>query len=438
MLHSLRFGAVAVAFVLAAEAAGLFSPVIASPSGGTIQVTKSAWDYTQPASNPVSTVTNYAGLALSAMNGAFNSNKAAVCSAIKAKLTSANGMGKGFTAHPENFVCNPGTPPSSLDVSFSGGAFVIVYTITGNYLELTTTTPTVFGSYGDPRFSVLFNSTLTATIPVPTQTAPLAVTSVIGSISGAHLDSHNLPADLIQDLASVVAFFGGPNFQAMGQNALDSQSINLTSSVNTALGQLNLGQVSTQGFSQFLGSMTSSGGNTAMALLAQKPINVPTHGTASAPVIVEWTYGYGAPTGGCAALSASASVQVGPPSAGSPMSPAGTPGTGSGAVTQSGAWQQCAFAVSGLPTGLPIKLTAALNGGWNTTKYKVIGLAPYGDGPGTVTLGNRSMRRSIGSSGLSVSSVSPPAPVVFLLGVRPTGPMHSVRSAPAPFPTRHP
>ena len=428
MLHSLRFVAVAVAFVLAAEATGLFSPVIASPSGGTIQVTKSAWDYTQPASNPVNTVTNYTGLALSAMNGAFNGNKAAVCSAIKAKLTSANGMGKGFTAHPNNFVCNPGTPPSSLDVSFSGGAFVIVYTITGNYLELTTTTPPVFGSYGDPRFSVLFNSTLTVTIPVPTQTAPLTVKSVIGSISGAHLDSHNLPADLIQDLASVVAFFGGPNFQAMAQNALDSQSIDLTSRVNTALGQLNLGQVSTQGFSQLLGSMTS-GGTTAMALLAQKPINVPTHGTASAPVIVEWTYGSGAPTGGCAALSASASVQVGPPSAGSPTSPAGSPGTGSGPVTQSGAWQQCKFSVGGLPTGLPIKLAASLSGGWNTTQYKVIGLAPYGEGPGTVTLGGSRLVRGIGLS---------TAPVVFLLGVRPTT-IHSVLTPPpAPFPSRHP
>jgi|GEM_PF-3155970 len=430
MLHSLRFGAVAVAFVLAAEAAGFFSPAIAAPSGGTIQVTKSAWDYTHPANNPVNTVTNYAGLALSAMNGAFNGNKAAVCSAIKAKLTSANGMGKGFTAHPNNFVCNPGTPPSSLDVSFSGGAFVIVYTITGNYLELTTTTPTVFGSYGDPRFSVLFNSTLTVTIPVPTQTAPLTVKSVIGSISGAHLDSHNLPADLIQDLASVVAFFGGPNFQAMAQNALDSQSINLTSNVNTALGQLNLGQVSTQGFSQLLGSTTGNGSNTAMALLAQKPFNVPTHGTASAPVIVEWTYGSGAPTGGCAALSASASVQVGPPSSGSPTSPAGSPGTGSGPVTQSGGWQQCAFSVGGLPTGLPIKLTASLNGGWNTTKYKVIGLAPYGEGPGTVTLGGGRLVRSL--PGISSSA----APVVFLLGVRPTTVNSVLTPAPAPFPTR--
>jgi len=123
------------------------------------------------------------------------------------------------------------------------------------------------------------------------------------------------------------------------------------------------------------------------------------------------------------------------------MSPAGTPGTGSGAVTQNGAWQQCAFAVSGLPTGVPIKLTASLNGGWNTTKYKVIGLAPYGEGPGTVTLGGRSMHRSIASSGASDSSVSSAAPVVFLLGVRPTGPMNSVTPAtpaPAPVPTRHP
>ena len=70
MRDSLRFGAATVAIALAAEAVGLFSPVSASPSGGTIQVIKSAWDYTQPASNPVSTVTNYAGLALSAMNGA--------------------------------------------------------------------------------------------------------------------------------------------------------------------------------------------------------------------------------------------------------------------------------------------------------------------------------------------------------------------------------
>ncbi len=410
MLHSLRFRAVVAAFVLA-EATMLLSPAGASASGGDVVVTKSGWDYTHPANNPVSTTTNYPGLVLTAVNGAFNSEKAAICAAIKAKLTYANAMGPGFTAHPNNFVCNPGAPPSSLGVSFNGSAFVVVYTITGNYLELTTTTPTAFGSYGDPRFSVSFNTTLTAKISVPTQTAPLSVQSVIGSISNAQLDSHNLPADLIQDLASVIAFFGGPNFQAMGQDALDSTSVNLTSYVNSALGQLNLGQVASQGYTRLAGSL-ANGGN--LALTAQKPTNVPTRGAANAPVIVEWTYGSGAPTNGCAAFSASASVQVGPASAGSPTAPAGTAGTGSGVPGQAGAWQRCELNVSGLPTGLPVRVTVSRSGGWNKSGYTIVGLAPYGEGPGTVTL--------------TGNGASTP-PVVFLLDVQPTT-IHTIATPP--------
>jgi hypothetical protein len=449
MPHPLRSLGPIVALALVFSTTILPSRVGAAPSAGDIQVVKSVWDYSHPTSDPSSTTTNYSGLALAAVNSAFNNNKAAICDAIKAKLTYPSGLGApGWTAHSDHFVCNPGTPPSSLDVSFSGGAFVIVYPITGNYLEMTARTPPGLGAWADPRFSVKFNLMLTVTIPVPTQTAPLAVKSALGSISGAYVDSHNLSGDILKAFASVVAFFGGPNFQAMVQNALNSQNIDLTSFVNTALGQLNLGQVSTQGFSQLIGSTKRSGGNTAMVLLAQKPINVPTQGAQSVPVIVEWPYGSGAPTGGCAAFSASASVQVGPPSAGSPMSPAGSTGTGSGAVTQSAGqnvWQQCAFKVSGLPTGPPVKLTASLNSGWNTTKYKVIGLAPYEGGPATVTFASNTLHPVIANcvkawspSGGVVRSIGSCA-IVFLLGVMPTGPPNSVFTpAPSPFPTRGP
>jgi hypothetical protein len=414
MPHLLRFQAVLASVALLAGAITISSPAFAGSSHGDVQVTTSVWDGTHPADGPVTATTNFPGLVLTALNTAFNGQKATICSKIKAGLTAANGMGQGFTAHPDTsgpnaFICSLGAAPTSLDVRMQGGAFVIAYTITGNLLELTTTQPTVLGSGADPRFSVNFDATLTVTIPIPSSTGPLAAQSVIGSISNAHVNSQNLSAGILKVLGSVINFFGGPNYQAMAQSALNSASVNLTSQANALLAPLNLSQLAGKGFTQITGTLTSTNG---IALLLSKPINVPTHGNGNIAVTVEWQYGFGAPSGGCAALSASAIVQVGPPSQGSPTAPAGTAGNGGGSPGLSGSWQRCELVIKGVPIGLPLTVSAQLNGGWNTTKYKVRGISPYGSASNVVTVG------------------SAPGSIVFLIDAFPTGPLKTVATPP--------
>jgi hypothetical protein len=416
MSHTSRLKAAAGALALATAIATMPVAALAAPSGGDVRITLSAWNPATPTAAPVATTSTFPALLLTAFNGAFTSQAPTICAAVKAQLTAANGMGSGFTAHPQNFVCNPGSTPSSVALSMQGNAYTIAYTITGNYLELTTTTPTALGAYADPRFSVTFNMTLNVTMPVPSTSAPLAVNSMTVTFSQGQVDSHNLAADVVKALAGVVAFFDGPNFQYEAQKAIDSASVNLTSTANAALAKINLAAVVGPSYTQVSGSLPTGSDGPIMALTFAKPIDVPTHGTATLPVTVQWTYGTGAPAGGCAALSAKATVQVGPPAAGSPMSATGNPGVGSGIPKQTGEWQKCTFDVTYLPSGIPINLAAAISGGWNSAKYVITGLATIGEVPAVETL-----------------SSAPATPVVFQLGVRLVNPTADLNaSAPGP------
>lgn len=368
---------VATAFAAVAYLVAMTAPAGASPSSGDVTVSASTWDFTHPQGEPQTTVTPYAALLTRAVAAAWSAQSGAICAGIKASLTRGDSMGRGFTAHPENFVCNLGAPPSSVDLGLGAGAYSVGITVRSNYLEFTTTQPTPLGSYADPRLSVAYDLTLNATIPLPAPNAPLAATSAVAHVANAHADTHNLPADIVASLADVVRFFGGPNFKTIAEQKIDARTVDFTNQINTMLAKVNLPALEHQGFADLAAGLGNGAGGATMALSLQRSANVPTSGNGSVHGLVQWRSVYGAPAQGCGAFTIAATVQVGPPSQGSPTAAAGSPGTALGTPVVSGQESQCGFTLGGLPTGVPLHLTAQV-GGWGNAAYRVISVSATG------------------------------------------------------------
>lgn len=99
--------------------------------------------------------------------------------------------------------------------SISGRYIVLTVTIPRSVLFFKTTTPTVFGSYADPAFSLDYDLTATITVEIPSTTAHgLDIRPVHVSLSNLHFDSQNLTGDLVKVADAVSKFLGGPDFLA--------------------------------------------------------------------------------------------------------------------------------------------------------------------------------------------------------------------------------
>jgi len=97
----------------------------------------------------------------------------------------------------------------------SGRTIVLKISVPRNVLFFKTTTPTVFGSYGDPSFSLDYDLSVAVTVDIPSTTAQgLKIGPVNVSMTNVHRDSQNLVGDLIQFADTVWQFLGGSDFLA--------------------------------------------------------------------------------------------------------------------------------------------------------------------------------------------------------------------------------
>lgn len=101
-----------------------------------------------------------------------------------------------------------------LSVERDASGDLLVHLVTGGtYLEATSTTPTVLGSYADPRFSFAFGLDLTFRIDLPPTTQPLHATGFdTVHVLSPTLDSHNLAGDLVFLVNDLVSFFSGSDY----------------------------------------------------------------------------------------------------------------------------------------------------------------------------------------------------------------------------------
>jgi hypothetical protein len=129
----------------------------------------------------------------------------------------------------------------TIDVSVErvdNGDLLVHIATGGNYFEATSTTPTVFGSDFDPRFSFAFGLDLTYRIALPATTQPLTASGFeTVHIVSPVIDSHNFIADLISVVNDIVDFFVGIDFQTKLEDFI--AGMNFAPYINDALGPLN-------------------------------------------------------------------------------------------------------------------------------------------------------------------------------------------------------
>jgi hypothetical protein len=119
-----------------------------------------------------------------------------------------------------------------------------------NLLIAKSTTPSVFGSWVDPKFSVDFGIVIDFSIIIVPQRMLLSIQVGSAHVTGPdcvgdpHFDSQNAPADVAKALAGVVSpFFGGPDYLQMVESLVGQQDFagvlnQALQPVNDALGQL--------------------------------------------------------------------------------------------------------------------------------------------------------------------------------------------------------
>ncbi|MCU1678775.1 MAG: hypothetical protein JWM93_3533 [Frankiales bacterium] len=116
---------------------------------------------------------------------------------------------------------------------------LLVHLVTGgSYIEATSTTPTDFGSYADPRFSFAFGLDLTYRIDLPPTTQPLQSTGFTAiHVVSPKLDSHNFIADLAFLINDVINFFAGVDFVGVLEKFI--AATDFAPKVNESLAPLN-------------------------------------------------------------------------------------------------------------------------------------------------------------------------------------------------------
>lgn len=123
-----------------------------------------------------------------------------------------------------------------------------------NLITAKSTTPSVFGSYADPRFSLDFGIAIDFSLIVEAKRMFLSTRVDSAHITGAdftgnpHLDSQNLPADIGKFLLdSVLPWFGGPNYVSIVESVIGR--LDFAKVLNAALQPVNnlLGELAKQG-----------------------------------------------------------------------------------------------------------------------------------------------------------------------------------------------
>jgi len=157
-------------------------------------------------------------------------------------------------------------------------------------IKAKSTTPSGFGSYADPKFSLDFGIAIDFSLIVESERMFMSTRVDSAHITGVdftgspHLDSQNLSADIVKFLLELVApWFGGPNHVAIVESVIGRQDF--ARLLNSALQPVNdlLGELAKQGMGSIIALFPDSAvpaGLSGQALALGGPL--PT----SAPLLV--------------------------------------------------------------------------------------------------------------------------------------------------------
>jgi hypothetical protein len=102
------------------------------------------------------------------------------------------------------------------------------------------TTPSKVGKEGDPCATFTVDVTLGMAIKIGDNSSRmLQITGASVSLSQFGYNNENLSSQVLEALADVVHFFGGPDYQALLVKTVDSQRVSVTNSLQKPVDQLN-------------------------------------------------------------------------------------------------------------------------------------------------------------------------------------------------------
>lgn len=112
----------------------------------------------------------------------------------------------------------------------------------GNSLAATMTTPDIafsigLGRYADPRFSIAAD--LQVNLDLRARLTGIEVRQATVQARASRPQGENLPGDVVQGVADIVSFLGGPDFRGLAQKVVNSQQVDMKKHVESGLAGVN-------------------------------------------------------------------------------------------------------------------------------------------------------------------------------------------------------
>ena len=314
------------------------------------RVVLQAWNPLAPDRENNITLLEHPTLVSDALQDAWAQARPKICEQLRLK------MGVGGAAHGEtlsDITCLLDEQVVLEVVPAGQNALRAAFAVSG-YIEATSTTPDVFlgiglGEYADPRFSIALTARLNLTLAIqPDRHRTLHVSKTQFTLDNATLDSHNFSGDMLEFVVSeLVPFFGGPDYKAMAEGAVNAVSVDVSNDFNAALGPVN---AQLDGPSEAVRVGVSGRGNYISVAFAPREIVPPSNGRVSG--LVRWDPAEFTPRNSCQSFDVRAAVQTGPiplyaANAKAPMREMGA------FHAEPAGYGTCAFTLSGIAAGWP-------------------------------------------------------------------------------------
>jgi hypothetical protein len=210
--------------------------VLAPPTPGRafgLNIFKDVWDLSQSPGPKLVQLFSNPMLFDVAAEAAWANARPKLCDKIVAEIGKPNRLSKGITLY--DITCRTGAQIARPASSFANGFFIFQFTIPDNYLEFTSTQPAV-GKWGDPRLSISYDLEVTATIEVPSNTAPLTVRTAVVKVHNSKVDSHGFVGDVVLDFMQILT---GGDFIGLVEGQINQAHRDITDLLNAQLAPAN-------------------------------------------------------------------------------------------------------------------------------------------------------------------------------------------------------
>jgi len=318
-----------------------------------------AWNPLTPDQPNVLTLLDEPSMVSDSLQNAWTQLRDETCKQIKGKM-GLGGAANGQTLSDIKCLLDD---HMAFSIASSGQQMLRATFAVGGYIEATSTTPTKFGSYLDPRLSVSLDGKLELTIAIqPNRDQTLRVETARFTVNDARLDSHNAVGDLAKWVVDdLIPFFGGPNYKNMAESAVNDVSVDLAGIINSALESVN---AKAKGPSDAVRIGVSGSSGYISVAFAPRDITPPTNGSISG--LLRWNASEFTPRNGCQSFDVRATVQTGPVPMFVPDASAPTSQVGSFQISAVDD-HTCSFTLSGIAAGWPNVITARILDGGATS-----------------------------------------------------------------------